>query len=183
MGLSGWASFLSAPLRLYKCSRGVVRIQTKVIQSNVEPTFSVFGPRHQFLVDPADTSGGFGLMRAVVPSGFAIRLHKHRDPKVFFVPECVLEVRQYDDSFSRWLTARCGDVISMPSDVKHGPSIPIRNRGRRTRRICSAYSRSPLSIITGSLPLKRTKLLDSCNSSQRRLRKICLTQSVIEDTS
>jgi hypothetical protein len=55
-------------------------MQTKVIHSSVEPTFNVFGPLHQFLVDPSDTSGVFGLMQPVVPSGIAIPLHQAPAP-------------------------------------------------------------------------------------------------------
>jgi quercetin dioxygenase-like cupin family protein len=94
-------------------------MQTKVIHSSTEPLFSVFGPLHQFLVDPADTSGAFGLMRAAVPSGIAIPLHSHADPEVFFVLEGFLEVLQYDDSSNHWLTASGGDVICIPGGVKH----------------------------------------------------------------
>jgi quercetin dioxygenase-like cupin family protein len=99
-------------------------VQTKVVHSSAEPLFNVFGPLHQFLVDPADTSGAFGIMRAAVPSGVAIPLHSHADPEVFFVLEGVLEVLQYDGSSNDWLTASCGDVICIPGGVKHA----IRNR-------------------------------------------------------
>jgi quercetin dioxygenase-like cupin family protein len=92
-----------------------LHMQTNVIHSTTEPLFSVFGPLHQFLVGPAETSGAFGLMRAAVPSGTAIPLHSHADPEVFFV----LDVLQYDGSSNHWLTASAGDVICIPGGAKH----------------------------------------------------------------
>jgi quercetin dioxygenase-like cupin family protein len=99
--------------------KGTLSVQTKVIHSGTERLFNVFGPLHQFLVDPADTSGAFGLMRAAVPPGVAVPLHSHADPEVFFVLEGLLDVLQYDDSSNSWLTAGCGDIICIPGGVKH----------------------------------------------------------------
>jgi quercetin dioxygenase-like cupin family protein len=94
-------------------------MQTKVIHSSEEPFYNVFGPLHQYLVNPADTGGAFAIMRATVPFGIGIPLHSHADPEVFFVLEGLMEVLQYDGSSSRWLSASPGDVICIPGHVKH----------------------------------------------------------------
>jgi quercetin dioxygenase-like cupin family protein len=117
-------------------------MQTTVIHSSNAPLFNVFGPLQQFLVAPSDTSGAFGIMRAMVPPSVAIPLHSHADPEVFFVLEGVLEVLQYDvlqydPAPSRWLTAGPGDVICVPGGVRHA----IRNT-----------SPSPTAILLATTP-------------------------------
>jgi quercetin dioxygenase-like cupin family protein len=73
-------------------------IQTKIVHSSEAPLFNVFGPLQQFLIAPSDTSGAFGVMRAVVPPSIAIPLHSHADPEVFFVVEGKLKVLRYDSA-------------------------------------------------------------------------------------
>ena len=93
--------------------------RTRLIHSSEEPLFSVFGPLHQFLVQPADTSGAFALMRIVVPPGVAIPLHSHADPEVFFAMDGGLDVFAYNGDPGDWMTAVSGDVVSISSNVKH----------------------------------------------------------------
>ena len=94
-------------------------VQTVVKNSGSERLFNILGPVVQFLVDPADASGAFGLMQGLVAPGIAIPLHSHADPEVIYVLEGTLEVLQYSEDSSRWLTARPGDVISIPGNIKH----------------------------------------------------------------
>jgi quercetin dioxygenase-like cupin family protein len=77
------------------------------------------GPLVQFLVDPSETTGAFGLIRGIVAPGVAIPLHSHADPEVLFVLGGALEFLQHDGKAGRWLTARSGETISIPSNVKH----------------------------------------------------------------
>jgi quercetin dioxygenase-like cupin family protein len=95
-------------------------IETTIIHSNDAMLFNVFGPLQQFLVAPSDTSGAFGIMRAIVPPSIAIPLHSHADPEVFFVLEGLLEVLRWSGEVSHWVTARPGDVICVPGGIKHG---------------------------------------------------------------
>jgi quercetin dioxygenase-like cupin family protein len=111
--------------------------RTRLIHSGEEPLFTVFGPLHQFLVQPADTSGAFALMRIVVPPGVAIPLHSHADPEVFFIVEGRLDVFAYNGGPGDWMIAVSGDVISIPSNVKHA----IRNS-----------SPSPTALLLATTP-------------------------------
>ncbi len=112
-------------------------MQTTIVHSAEAPLFNVFGPLQQFLVAPSDTSGAFGIMRAVVPPSIAIPLHSHADPEVFFVLEGGLDVLQYDRGAARWLTAGAGDVICVPGSARHA----IRNS-----------SPSPTTILLATTP-------------------------------
>ena len=94
-------------------------LQTQLIHSNSAPLFNILGPLVHFLVDPADASGAFGLIQATVASGIAVPLHSHADPEVIYLLEGALEFLQYDGNSSRWLTARHGEIIRIPGDVKH----------------------------------------------------------------
>ena len=93
--------------------------QTQLIHSSNEPLFSVFGPLQQFLVEPAEASGAFAVMRAMVPPGIAIPLHSHADPEVLFVLDGMLQFLRYDADSFQWLAAGPGDVVSIPGHVKH----------------------------------------------------------------
>jgi quercetin dioxygenase-like cupin family protein len=68
-------------------------------------------------VDPADAGGTFGLIQGVVAPGIAVPLHA--DPEVMFVLDGALEFLQHNGKAGRWLTARRGETISIPGNVKH----------------------------------------------------------------
>jgi quercetin dioxygenase-like cupin family protein len=93
--------------------------ETRLINSKNEPTFNILGPEVQFLVDPAEAAGAFGLVRGVIAPGVAIPLHSHADPEVMFVLDGALEFLQHDGTAGRWLTARRGEFISIPGNAKH----------------------------------------------------------------
>jgi quercetin dioxygenase-like cupin family protein len=94
-------------------------LETRLINSQNEPAFNLLGPLVQFVVDPADAGGAFGLIQGVVAPGVAIPLHSHADPEVMFVIDGALEFLQHNGKTGRWLTARCGEIISIPGNVKH----------------------------------------------------------------
>jgi quercetin dioxygenase-like cupin family protein len=93
--------------------------ETRLINSKNEPAFDILGPEVQFLVDPAEAAGAFGLIRGVVAPGIAVPLHSHADPEVMFVLEGALDFLQHNGKTGRWLTARRGEFISIPGNVKH----------------------------------------------------------------
>lgn len=101
-------------------------LETRLINSKNEPTFNILGPEVQFLVDPVEALGAFGLIRGVVAPGIAIPLHSHADPEVMFVLDGALEFLKHNGKAGRWLTARRGEVISIPGNVKHA----LRNSSR-----------------------------------------------------
>jgi quercetin dioxygenase-like cupin family protein len=94
-------------------------LKTRLTNSKNEPTFNILGPEVQFLVDPAEAAEAFGLIRGVVAPGIAIPLHSHADPEVMFVLDGALEFLQHNGKAGRWLTARRGEIISIPGNVKH----------------------------------------------------------------
>jgi quercetin dioxygenase-like cupin family protein len=106
-------------LRNIRLGKTNMSAQTRLVNSSNEPWFNVFGPLHQYLVAPADVSGAFALMRAIIAPGIAIPLHSHADPEVFFILEGTLEFLQHDSDSSRWLTASSAEVICIPGGVKH----------------------------------------------------------------
>jgi quercetin dioxygenase-like cupin family protein len=92
---------------------------TQLIRSRNQPQYNVFGPLIQFLVAPAQASDTFALMRSVVRPSVAVPLHWHTDPVVYAVLEGELQFLQLDDDCGRWRTALPGEIICVPSDVKH----------------------------------------------------------------
>jgi quercetin dioxygenase-like cupin family protein len=94
-------------------------LQTQLIHSSSEPFFNILGPLTQFLVEPANASGAFGVLRSIVPPGVVIPLHSHADPEVLVIHEGALEFLQYDGNSSRWLTAQPSQIICIPGGVKH----------------------------------------------------------------
>jgi quercetin dioxygenase-like cupin family protein len=100
-------------------SLGTLSSETRLINSKNEPTFNLLGPLVQFVVDPADAGGAFGLIQGVVAPGVAIPLHSHADPEILLVLDGDLEFLQHDGKAGRWLTARRGEIISIPGNVKH----------------------------------------------------------------
>lgn len=94
-------------------------LQTRLINSKNEPSFNLLGPLVQFLVDPAEAAGAFGLIRGVVAPGVVIPLHSHAAPEVMFVLDGALEFLQHNGKAGNWLTARRGEIISIPGNVKH----------------------------------------------------------------
>jgi quercetin dioxygenase-like cupin family protein len=79
----------------------------------------VLGPEVQFLVDPAETAGAFGLTQGIVAPGVAVSLHSHADPEVMFVLDGALEFLLHNGKAGRWLTAHRGEIISIPGNVKY----------------------------------------------------------------
>lgn len=100
-------------------SLDTLSLKTRLINSKDEPTFNILGPNVQFLVEPDEAAGAFGLVRGVVAPGIAVPLHSHADPEVMFVLDGALEFLQHDGKSGHWLTARAGEIISIPSNVKH----------------------------------------------------------------
>jgi quercetin dioxygenase-like cupin family protein len=94
-------------------------MKTQQKGSNGVPLFDIFGPLLQFLVTPAEISEAFAIMRGIVPPGVVVPLHSHADPEVLFVLEGELEVFKGDDGSIRWQTAKPGETVCIPPDVKH----------------------------------------------------------------
>jgi quercetin dioxygenase-like cupin family protein len=94
-------------------------MQTQLIHSCSEPAVELFGTLVQFLVTPTQASEAFALMRGIVPPGVSIPLHSHSDPEVVVILEGKLDVLQYEGDTSHWLTTSPGEIVCIPSDVRH----------------------------------------------------------------
>jgi quercetin dioxygenase-like cupin family protein len=94
-------------------------LETRLIDATNEPVFSLLGPLVRFLVYPAEAAGAFGLMQGIVAPGVAIPLHSHADPEVLVVLDGALEFWQHNAKAGSWLTARRGEIISIPGHVRH----------------------------------------------------------------
>lgn len=110
-------------------------LKSRLINTKDEPTFNILGPDVQFLIEPEESAGAFGIVRGVVAPGIAVPLHSHADPEVMFVLDGVLEFLQHDGKSGRWLTARANEIISIPGNVKHA----LRN---------SSHERTSVLLVT-----------------------------------
>jgi quercetin dioxygenase-like cupin family protein len=113
-------------------------------------------------------------MKSIVPPHMAIPLHSHADPEVLFVLQGEMEVLKHVGDSGSWLTAKPGETICIPGDVKHavrnGSPAPVtvlvattpnvygffRELGRPFRP--DAYESSLPSIIIGWLLQRKTQL-------------------------
>src|SRR5260370_37847819 len=106
-------------LRNIRLGKTNMSAQTRLVNSSNEPWFNVFGPLHQYLVAPADVSGAFARMRAIIAPGIAIPLHSHADPEVFFILESTLEFLQQDTASSRVPSASSAAVNCIRGGITH----------------------------------------------------------------
>lgn len=93
--------------------------QTQIIRSSGKSLVNVFGPLVEFLVTPAQTVESFARMKSIVPPHMAIPLHSHADPEVLFVLQGEMEVLKHGGDSGSWLTAKPGETLCIPGDVKH----------------------------------------------------------------
>lgn len=93
-------------------------VPTRTINSSSEPLFNIMGAVVQFLLDPTDASGAFGLMRGIVPP-VVVPLHSHADPEVMYVLNGSLEFLQYSEHSRHWRMAQSDEIICIPGEVKH----------------------------------------------------------------
>ena len=68
------------------------------------------------------------LIRGMMPPGVVVPLHRHEEPELLYVLEGSLEVYRSDGPSGGWIAARVGDIVVIPSNVKHalrnGSSVP-----------------------------------------------------------
>jgi quercetin dioxygenase-like cupin family protein len=93
--------------------------QTQVVQSNNEQTFIVMGTLMQFLASPEQIDDEICVLRCVLPPRGIVPLHSHAEAEILYLIDGALEVFQSGDPSGKWLSARAGDVISIPGNVKH----------------------------------------------------------------
>jgi len=119
--------------------------------------FNAAGVLLQFLASPEEVGDAICLIRGTMPPGVVVPLHKHAEIELLYVLEGSLEFFMAKEG-TQWATAGRGDVIAIPSNVKHA----LRNRSSRpvtlalvTKSRLYAFSgslRSPLIQINAQLP-------------------------------
>ena len=90
--------------------------------------FNAGGVLLEFLASPEEVGESVCLIRGMMPSGVVVALHRHEEPELLYVLEGSLEVYRSDGPSGGWMAARVGDIVVIPSNVKHalrnGSSVP-----------------------------------------------------------
>jgi quercetin dioxygenase-like cupin family protein len=90
--------------------------------------FNAGGVLLEFLASPEQVRDSICLIRGTMPPGVVVPLHRHEEPEIFYVLEGSLEVYRSDGPSGGWMIARVGDIVVIPSNVKHalrnGSSVP-----------------------------------------------------------
>jgi quercetin dioxygenase-like cupin family protein len=86
---------------------------------------NVLGASIQFLVGPQPGEDAPCILKRTIPPGISVPMHSHDFVEVFFVLSGNFEVI-IGDSKMRWIEVSAGDLIEVPSNVKHA----FRNRSQ-----------------------------------------------------
>ena len=82
-------------------------------------TLEFFGPTVEFLTSPDDEQNDFCVLKGTIPPGVSVPLHSHRDTEDFLVISGSMEGLRHDSQGYRWIEAKAGDYIHVPSGAKH----------------------------------------------------------------
>jgi quercetin dioxygenase-like cupin family protein len=81
--------------------------------------FEFFGPTVEFLTSPDDEHNDFCVLRGTIPPGVSVPLHSHRDTEDFLVISGSVEGLRHDSEGYKWIAAKAGDYIHVPSGAQH----------------------------------------------------------------
>src|SRR5262249_48539412 len=84
---------------------------------------NVLGASIQFLVGPQKDTDALCILKRTIPPGISVPMHSHDFDEVFFVLSGNFEVI-IGDGKMRWIEVTAGEVVEVPSNVKHA----FRNR-------------------------------------------------------
>ena len=90
-------------------------VLSRVASTPPGQTLDVFGGTVEFL----SWADEFCVMRAVVPPGGVVALHRHPDAEDFYVLSGQHEVLVSEEDGLVWRTASAGDYARIPGDVLH----------------------------------------------------------------
>jgi quercetin dioxygenase-like cupin family protein len=85
----------------------------------------VLGASIQFLVGPQPDEDAPCILKRTIPPGISVPIHSHDFVEVFFILSGNFEVIIGDEGM-RWIEVSAGDLIEVPSNVKHA----FRNRSQ-----------------------------------------------------
>jgi len=86
---------------------------------------NVLGASIQFLVGPQQGEDAPCILKRTIPPGVSVPMHSHDFVEVFFVLSGNFEVI-IGDGKMRWIEVSAGDLVEVPSNVKHA----FRNRSQ-----------------------------------------------------
>jgi quercetin dioxygenase-like cupin family protein len=86
---------------------------------------NVLGASIQFLVGPQQDEDAPCILKRTIPPGISVPMHSHHFVEVFLVLSGNFEVI-IGDSKMRWIEVSAGDLVEVPSNVKHA----FRNRSQ-----------------------------------------------------
>lgn len=97
----------------------VSSILTRVADGPGPDALDVFGPRVDFLTVAEDGENQICVMRAVIPPGVTVPLHRHDDFEDFLILAGSHQVLVDDGNGLHWRDASAGDYVRIPGDVPH----------------------------------------------------------------
>ena len=86
---------------------------------------NVLGASIQFLVGPQQDEDAPCILKRTIPPGISVPMHSHDFVEIFFVLSGNFEVI-IGDGKMRWIEVGAGDLVEVPSNVKHA----FRNRSQ-----------------------------------------------------
>jgi quercetin dioxygenase-like cupin family protein len=94
-------------------------IVTRLAEGTTLPALDVLGPTVEFLTMTDDAVNDICVMRAVLPPGVVVPLHRHDDFEDFFILSGAHEVLLEGPTGLEWRKARAGDYVRVPSSAAH----------------------------------------------------------------
>ncbi len=80
----------------------------------------LFGPTVEFLTLAQDAQSNFCLLKGTIPPGVSVPLHSHADTEDFLDISGEVEALKQDNRKDyKWIGAKAGDFIHMPSNARH----------------------------------------------------------------
>ena len=79
----------------------------------------LFGPTVEFLTSPQEAQSDFCVLKGTIPPGVSVPLHSHADTEDFFVISGEIEGLRQDSEGYKWIGAKTGDYIHVPSNARH----------------------------------------------------------------
>lgn len=95
------------------------RILTRIADGTGLLALDVFGPQVEFLTMTDDETNNICVMRAVIPPGVTVPLHRHDDFEDFLVLSGGHQVLIESDGRLQWRDAGAGDYIRVPGEMPH----------------------------------------------------------------
>jgi quercetin dioxygenase-like cupin family protein len=103
-----------------------------VVAGTPHATMDVFGSTVEFLNDPDDPGADFCVMRAVLPPGVVVPLHRSDDAEDFLILAGTQQVLVEDAHGLQWRDMHVGDYVHVPGgivranrNVSDGPAVNL----------------------------------------------------------